>query len=85
MSVQMRLKKVAVEKLLKDGALKNTLLHIPDSEQNSGLVVFAAESTNLKAGQKVYFGNKREQVRINGKDLLIMDDDNIFAVISEEN
>jgi co-chaperonin GroES (HSP10) len=77
--------KVAVVKLSKPKS--SAILAIPESIDNIGMIAFADEvliaSHKVKVGQKICFGPKREHAVINGKDLEIMDLDNIFAIIEE--
>lgn len=79
--LQMRGKKVAVEKLGKSSGSKDSLFALPEDTTSCGTIIAAGpEVTDLQVGQKVYFGDKRQQVRIEGKDLQIMEEDNVLAI-----
>ena len=79
--LQMRGKKVAVEKLGKSEGNKSTLFAMPEDTTSCGTIVgIGPEVADLKVGDKVYFGDKRQQIRAEGKDLQIMEEDNVLAV-----
>ncbi len=82
MSVQLRGKKIAVEKLAKSGG-QNGLFSMPEDTTSCGIITHIGpevQQNDLKVGMKVYFGDKRQQVRIEGKDLQVMEEDNVLAV-----
>lgn len=82
MPVQMRGKRVAVERLGKSGDQKNTLFSMPEDTTSCGTIIYAGPEVGpeLAVGMKVYFGDKRQQVRIEGKDLQVMEEDNVLAI-----
>ena len=84
MPVQMRGKKVAVEKQGKSGGSKDSLFALPEDTTSCGVILYVGPDvgSDLKVGQKVYFGDKRQQLRIEGKDLQVMEEDNVLAVAS---
>lgn len=86
MPVQMRGKRVGVEKLGKSSGPSNGLFAMPEDIGSCGTIVYLGDElkeSGLKLGSKVYFGDKRQQVRIEGKDIQVMDEDNVLAVASE--
>ena len=52
---------------------------------NLGIIRFVGEeaSDKFSVGQKVYFGNEREAVRMSSLDVLVMKDSNIYAIVEE--
>ena len=83
MQTRMRGKRVGVEKLSKSSST-NAMFAMPEDSTSCGVIVYLGTEltdSDLKVGQKVYFGDKRQQVRIDGKDIQIMDDDNVLAVV----
>jgi len=83
MSVQMRGKRVGIEKLGKSSGAKNSFLAMPDDSSAVGYIRFLGkdlQNSDLKVGMKVYYGKNRHEIKINGADILVMDEDNIYAV-----
>lgn len=56
-----------------------------DVTHNLGIIKFVGETADDKfqIGQKVYFGNKREEIRMSSLDVLIMEDSNIYAIVED--
>lgn len=56
-----------------------------ETTHNLGIIKFVGESADEKflVGQKVYFGNEREEIRMSSLDVLIMKDSNIYAIVEE--
>lgn len=85
MPVQMRGKRVGVEQLKK--ASNNTsLLAMPEDASAVGIIQFRGSDTanDLQVGTKVYYGKNYHQLRMNGMNILVMDEDNVYAVVAEE-
>lgn len=86
MQVRMRKNLVAVKKLGKPHS-KNQLdglIHMPDVANNQGIVRFVGPQVEgLEPNQKVVYGNKRTEIRMNGEDVMIMEEDNVYAVVEE--
>jgi co-chaperonin GroES (HSP10) len=84
MKLSVRGKRVAVEKV-KKGSNANALFSMPETEEFTGVVqiVGAEAGTDLKPGQKVYFGTVFQKIRMNGNDYLVMDESNIVAIADE--
>lgn len=84
MSLQLRGKKIAVEKLAKSSGSAG-LFALPEDTTSCGSIVYVGSEFvgDLRVGMKVYFGDKRQQVRVEGKDLQIMEEDNVFAIAKE--
>jgi len=63
---------------------QNSGIYIPETSYNTGLVYEVGPAvTDLKPGQKVYYGAQREQIRINDLDVLVMEESNVYAVEAE--
>jgi co-chaperonin GroES (HSP10) len=78
----MRGKRLGVEKLGKS-TNQNSLFALPEDTSSCGTIVFLGEGlaeSDLKVGMKVYFGDKRQQVRIEGRDVQVMDEENVLAI-----
>ena len=83
--IKLKGKRVAVEKLKtrQKGTYGDIIM--PDSEEYLGIIVYVSDDADqsLKAGQKVYFSTNYQPSRISGKDLCIMNDTEIFAVVED--
>jgi len=78
--------KIAVERVGKSSKKDATVFFAPvEVSQSLGLIKYVAEGSKYKIDQKVYYGNKREEVRMAGVDVQVMDEDNIIAIAEEEN
>lgn len=83
--------RVAVEKADKlssqsQKSKENLFVVEPMVSDNLGVVRYVGEGVKdakFEVGSKVYFGNKREQLRIAGKDIMVMDAENVLAVVTE--
>lgn len=84
MKLNVRGKRVAVEKI-KKGSNANALFTMPETEEFTGVVqlVGPEAGSDLKAGQKVYFGTVFQKIRMNGADYVVMDESNVFAIVEE--
>lgn len=84
MSVQMRGKRVGVEQVGKSQS-NTTLLAMPEDSSAVGIIRYAGElaAKDLPVGTKVYFGKSYHQLRMNGKNILVMDDDNVYAIVED--
>lgn len=82
----MRGNKVAIQSLHKSRGGGGALLTIPDDSFNTGRIKFLSPNCDkdLEAGLVVCFGTEREIVKIDGEELLIMDQSNIFSIIDED-
>lgn len=86
MNIKMVNKKIGVEKLGKSSKkIDNSFLAMIEVVDNLGIIRFSFEGSQFPVGTKVYYGSKREEVRMNGKDIQIMDEENIFAIVEELN
>lgn len=85
MKVQMQGRKVAIEPLEKVNK-SSGVLFVPESSDCTGLVKYIGTEYrgNLKVGQVVCYGDQRQRVKMVGKELDVMDSENIFAVLEEE-
>lgn len=87
MQVLMRGKRVGVEKL---GKVSNSkaYLAMPEDASAVGFIRFLGKdlvNTDLKVGMKVYYGKNRHELKMNGTDILVMDEDNVYAIVEEQN
>ncbi len=88
MKVRMLNKMVAVESINRIRRKKdNPLLVMPDSNDSTGIIrhLYDGYIGDLAVGKVVCFGDKRQNVKIDGTDLDIMGVDNIFVILDEEN
>lgn len=78
---------IGVEKKGKPSKTKDSFLHIPEAADSLGEIRFLGieYSGLLKIGMKVYFGDKRSEVRIQGLDIQVMSPENIIALVEEDN
>lgn len=86
MQVQMRGKRVGVEKLGRATNTK-TFLAMPEDASAVGTIRYVGkdlENSELKVGMKVYYGKNRHELKMNGTDILVMDEDNIYAIVAED-
>lgn len=85
MKILLKGKKIAVEKLKKQSKNQMAGIIIPDSEEYLGEIKFVGDDSTkgFKVGQKVYFSTAYQQCRMGGKDLCVMDDTEIFAIVEE--
>lgn len=83
--IRMLGKLVAVEKVKKSQKASNEGFFVmPDVADSLGVVRYVgSEVTDLSEGDRVYYGPRREEVRMKGVDLMVMEVSNVFAV--EEN
>lgn len=77
--------RVAVEKLKKKSQGAHGGIIIPDSEEYLGIVRYVGPSANINiaVGHKVYFSTNYQQCRMDGKDLCVMEDKEIFATVQD--
>lgn len=61
------------------------LIQMPEDAFNTGRIIhLGPECAKLEIGQTVCFGTKREEVKVNGDRLLIMEFDNIYGILNGE-
>ncbi len=82
MTLRMENNRIGVE-LLKKSKNKETFLNIPEAVDNLGTVRFVFSGCKYEVGQKVYYGGKRERIRMAGVDVEVMEPDNIIAIVEE--
>lgn len=86
MPTQMLGKRVGVEKLSKT-AKSNSFIAMPDDASAVGFVRYVGdevENSKLVVGAKVYFGKNRHELKMDGVDILVMDEDNVYAIVNED-
>lgn len=88
MQIQFRGNRVAVEKLKKapkpsTGGMIGIVM--PEFEEYQGIIRFVGTdaSKDLQVGQKVYFSTNYQQARIQGMDVCVLNDDQIYAIAGE--
>lgn len=87
MPVLMRGKKIAVEKLGKASSKVDSVFHMPDDASAVGYIRYLGtdlKESDLKIGMKVYYGKNRHELKMDGIDVLIMEEDNIYAIVEED-
>lgn len=61
---------------------------LPETIDSMGIIEYIDEAmlatTSLKVGSKIFFGDRRQQIRMAGKDLQIMELENVIAIVEEE-
>lgn len=86
MQVLMRGKRVGVEQAGKS-ASRDSLIAMPEDSSAVGTIRFvggSVEDKRLKVGTKVYFGKGHHQLRMNGMNILVMDEENVYAIVQEQ-
>lgn len=88
MKINMRPGKIAVHQEGSSKKNQGAFIVLPDTLDCMGVIKFIADdvaaATELKVGTKVIFGDSRQQIRMDGKDIQIMELGNIVATIQEE-
>lgn len=81
----MRNNKVAVEKINKGSSKKDSFLVLPDSPNDTGRIIYLGPNagSDLKVDQTVYFASNYQNVRMEGRELCVMNDDNILGIVDE--
>lgn len=61
------------------------LVNVNTNESN-GVIKFLSEdaSKELKIGQTIYYGDKYQRVQIQGESVLVMESENVVAVVEED-
>ena len=86
MKLKMLRNLLGVEKLQKsNGKVEGSLFASADVGFNAGIVKFVGEELQGKfsPGQKIYFGVQREEIRVDGKDLMVMEEKNVYALADD--
>ncbi len=86
MQIQMRGNKIGVQKLGKASqGNKSTLIVMPESGDALGVIKFLGVDApkDLEVGMKIYYGTSRQQVKMSGMDIEVMEDDNIYAIAKD--
>lgn len=84
--IQMLRNLLGVQKLGKPSKHSPDVIFAPtESTFNMGAIQFVGEelSQKFKVGQKIYFGNQREQIRMADMDIMVMKEDNVYATVEE--
>lgn len=85
MPVRMRGKRVGVEQAKKTDNNKS-LLAMPEDASAVGVIRFAGDQVDpsLAVGTKVVFGKGYHQIRLEGMNILVMDEENVYAIVAED-
>lgn len=86
MSVSMRGKRVGVERVGRS-TNKTSLMAMPDDASAVGFIRFLGkdlENSDLKVGSKVYYGKNRHELKMDGVDILVMEEDNVYAIVEDK-
>jgi co-chaperonin GroES (HSP10) len=85
-AIKFRGKRVGVEKLKKTKNKSESFIVVADHDEYLGIVRYVSEeaSQDLQVGQKVYFGNQFQTIKMNSADICVMEDSNVLAVVNEE-
>lgn len=84
----MRGNKIGIQKLGKaNNGNKSLLIVMPESGDTVGVIKFLGVDApeDLSVGMTVYYGTTRQQVKMSGMDIEIMEDDNIYAIAKDSN
>lgn len=76
---------LGVEQLGKSQKDENAMFASAEVGFNTGKVLYVGEelANKFSPGQRLYFGNTRELIRIDGKDVIVMKEDNVFAIVGD--
>ncbi len=86
MKVQLRGKKVGIEKL-KSSKDKTLFIVLPEDAEYFGHIKYVGPevSKDIEVGQKVYFGtNSLQNVRMAGTTICVINDEDVLAIITDE-
>lgn len=83
--IKMRGKLVGVEKLGRASKDDDSILFTPETTEATGVIKYLGEEApkDLTIGTMVYYGDKRTQITVEGREIIVMDADNILAVVDE--
>lgn len=86
MKVRMLRNLIGVEKQGKPARKSAGDIFAPvEAVHNIGIIRYIGEELQDKfsVGQKVYCGNQREEIRMNGADIMVMQEANVFAIVED--
>ena len=86
MKVRMLRNLIGVEKVGKTTKRNSGDIFAPvEVTHNIGIIRYIGEELTDKfsVGQKVYCGNQREELRMNGADIMVMQEANVFAIVED--
>lgn len=86
MTISLRGNRIAVEKLGKSQKQASVYVQIPDSQEFVGIVRYVGDTAaqDIKVGDKVYFGNQTQNLRMGGSDICVMEDTNVLAIVNDQ-
>jgi len=84
MSIKMVNNKIGILKIGKSNKKEDpSIFATVEVADNLGIVKFVSDNSTYSVGTKVYYGSKREQIKMNNLDIQVMDEDNIYAVVKD--
>lgn len=86
MQTRMRGNRVGIE-LLAKGSDSKSLIAMPEDTSAVGVIRYVGDGVTapeLQVGVKVYYGKVHHQLRMNGANILVMNEDNVYAVVQED-
>ena len=85
MSVKMLRNLIGVVPAGKNTNRKQGLFVMPETSNNLGVIKYVGEDVKtFKPGEKVYFGNSRETIIMQGEEVMVMEESNIVATLEDE-
>ena len=82
--IKMRGLLVGIEGLTKLNSRSTESFIVPNTVKNIGLVRYISSAVaDIALGDKVYFGDKYECLKIEGEDILVMHEENVYATIED--
>lgn len=85
MQIRMQGSRLGIEKAGKP-ANNNAFLAMPDDVSSVGCIRYIGEVScwqGTPLGTKIIFGKDYHQVRIDGRDILVMPDTNVYAIVED--
>ena len=83
MKIKMVNGKIAVEKATKSKKVSDLGFAEVEAVDSLGIIRYVPENSAYSVGQKIYYGGKREEVRMAGIDVQVMNEDNIIAIAED--
>lgn len=79
--------KILVGKVGKQTKQSQNMFVMPEVTDSLGIIKYVGEGVDpsFQVGTKVYYGKSRQEVRISGEDIFVMDEENIIAIVEDDN
>jgi len=80
MSIKLRGKYVGIVSVKTND---KSFLALPDDSNTAGTILYIGDEvkSDLKIGQVVHFGNQKSTIKVGGKEITLMEDSNIVAIV----